>query len=161
MTRAMLITESTTGLRVSASLLDTQAPVNAEFLWYHLEQAREIGAIHAMWTGPELSCPIPYESIAAQQRDTPLPLENATVMPQPGDIVLTWLAPRLWGGGPTPIFDVGLFYGPGARLLLPIGWQPGSIVARIAAADLGTLANACSRLRQRGACTIGYARGGE
>ena len=158
MSRTILVTEPTTGLSVAAALLDAQAPANATFLWEHLHQQRNVAAIHAMWTGPEFSCPIPVESISPVSRDTPLPLENATIMPQPGDLVLTWLAPRVWGGGPAPIFDLGLFYGPGARLLFPIGWQPGSIVARIASTDLAELAAACSKLRQTGSCSIGFAR---
>ena len=87
-----------------------------------------------------------------------LKLENATVMPQPGEIVLTFLPPRVWGGGAAPVFDIGLFYGPGARLFFPIGWQPGSVAARVADGDLPGLAAACGRIRQSGACTLHLAR---
>ncbi len=156
--RRLRITEATTGLDAAATLLDDQAPENAAFLWEHVSEPRAVDAIHAMWTGPEFSCPLPYASIAPARRDSPLPLEHATIMPQPGDIVLTWLAPRVWGGGAEPVFDLGLFYGAGARLLFPIGWQPGSVVARVAPGDVPPLATACAALRQRGACSFRFAQ---
>ncbi len=62
---------------------------------------------------------------------TPLPPENATLNPQPGDIVLSYVPPRMWGGNPNAIFDIGLFYGAGARMLFPIGWLAGSVVAQV------------------------------
>jgi hypothetical protein len=52
------------------------------------------------------------------------------------------------------VFDLGLYYGPGARCLFPIGWQPGSVVARVAHADLEPLAAACGRIRRDGACVL-------
>jgi hypothetical protein len=45
--------------------------------------------------------------------------------------VLSYVPPRMWGGNPDAIFDIGLFYGPGARLLFPIGWLAGSVVAQV------------------------------
>ena len=153
--RAITIREDRSGLSVTADLLEDRAPANTDFLWAFLHQVREIPAIHAMWTGPEISAPIPDASLTEPLRRA-LPLENATITPQPGEIVLTYLPPRVWGGGPAPVFDIGLFYGPGARLFFPIGWQPGSVVARVA--DVPALAAACARSRQSGACTLGFAR---
>ena len=154
--RSIRLSENSSALSVTAGLLDDRAPANAAFLWYFLSVPRQIPAIHAMWTGPEISAPIPDADLSAAQRDSGLPLEHATVMPQPGDIVLTFLPPRVWGGGPAPVFDIGIFYGPGARLFFPIGWQPGSVVARIA--DVPALAAACARIRQSGACTLLFER---
>jgi hypothetical protein len=85
-----------------------------------------------------------------------LPVENGTIQPQPGELVLSYVPPRMWGGGPDPVFDIGLFYGPGARLLFPIGWLPGSVVARILPADLDGFARACGAIRRSGACTIRF-----
>jgi hypothetical protein len=153
---AIRIREELSGLSVSATLIADRAPANAAFLWDFFATARKIPAIHAMWTGPEISAPIPDGQLSDSQRTTGLPLENATVMPQPGDVVLTFLPPRVWGGGPAPVFDIGLFYGPGARLFFPIGWQPGSIAARVA--DVASLAAACGRIRQTGACTLVFER---
>ncbi len=152
--RAIRITEERSHLSVSAVLEEDRAPANAAFLWDLLATPRQIPALHAMWTGPEISAPVPDAMLTAAQRDSGLPLEQATVMPQPGDVVLTFLPPRMWVGGPAPVFDIGLFYGAGARLFFPIGWQPGSIAARVPAAALADFAAACARIRAAGACTL-------
>ena len=152
------ITEPASGLAATVTLLAEQAPANAAFLWAALAQPRAVAAIHAMWTGPEISCPLPASALAGELRETELPLENATITPAPGDVVLTWLPPRLWGGGPDPVFDIGLYYGPGARCLFPIGWQAGSVVARVAPPELADVAAACGRIRSAGACTVTFAR---
>jgi hypothetical protein len=153
---AIRIRDDRSGLSVVATLLDDRAPANAAFLWELLATPRTIPAIHAMWTGPEISAPVPDADLTEAQRDAGLPLEFATIMPQPGDVVLTYLPPRVWGGGPKPVFDIGLFYGAGARLFFPIGWQPGSVAARIA--DVAGLAAACGRIRQTGACALRFER---
>jgi hypothetical protein len=156
----MRIEEPASGLAARAVLLADHAPENAAFLWDFLADPRQILAIHAMWTGPEISAPIPVDLLNDAQRSRALPLENATITPQQGDIVLTWLAPRVWGGGPDPIFDIGIFYGSGARLLFPIGWQPGSVVARVPQDAVPELAAACGRIRRAGACTLIFSREG-
>ncbi len=156
--RAIRITEERSGLAATAALAGEAAPANAAFLWNFLAAPRSIPAIHAMWTGPEISAPIPDALLEPEPRAAGLPLENATVMPQPGELVLTFLPPRLWGGGPMPVFDIGLFYGPGARLFFPIGWQPGSVVARVAPAEVPALAAACACIRAGGACTLRFGR---
>ncbi len=153
---AIRIEEERSGLSAIATLLADRAPANAAFLWEFLAVPRQIRAIHAMWTGPEISAPVPDDALTDSQRTAGLPLEHATIMPQPGDVVMTFLPPRVWGGGPNPVFDIGLFYGPGARLFFPIGWQPGSVCARIA--DVAALAAACGKIRQTGACTLTFAR---
>ena len=155
---AIRIREDRSGLSVVATLIGDRAPVNAAFLWAFCEVPRAVPAIHAMWTGPEISAPIPDSELTDAQRAAGLPLEHATIMPQPGDVVLTYLPARVWGGGPAPVFDIGLFYGPGARLFFPIGWQPGSVVAQIA--DVAALAAACRSIRQSGACTLLFERFG-
>jgi hypothetical protein len=153
---AIRIREERSGLSATATLIGDRAPANAAFLWDFLAVPRNIPAIHAMWTGPEISAPIPDGDLTEALRVAGLPLENATVMPQPGEVVLTFLPPRVWGGGSAPVFDIGLFYGPGARLFFPIGWQPGSVAARIA--DVPALAAACGRIRQAGVCTLRFER---
>ncbi len=65
----------------------------------------------------------------------------------------------MWGGNPDAIFDIGLFYGPGARMLFPIGWLAGSVVAQVADADRAHLAEACNRIRRNGACDVSFSRG--
>lgn len=156
--RAILITEPKSGMSVTAPLLDGKAPENAAFLWEYLATPRVVGGIHAMWTGPEISCPIPAEHLEGAAYARPLPPENATLNPQPGDIVLAYVPTRMWGGNPNPIFDIGLFYGPGARLLFPIGWLAGSVVAQVRPEEREAFAAACGVIRRNGACEVTFAR---
>jgi hypothetical protein len=156
--RAIRITEENSGLDATAHLLADAAPAHAAVRWEILAEPRDIPALHAIWTGPEISAPIPDSMLADAHRAAGLPLENATVLPQPGELVLTWLAARIWGGGEAPVFDLGLFYGPHGRMFFPIGWHAGSVVARVAAADLPPVAEACRRIRRTGACTLRFSR---
>ncbi len=149
------IKHTASGLNAVAVMIEDKAPENAAFLWRYLETPRIVPGIHAMWTGPEISCPIPAAHLSGEPA---LPPENATLHPQPGDIVLAYVPARMWGGNPDPIFDIGLFYGPGARLLFPIGWLAGSVVAQVRAEDRASLAEACGRIRRAGACEIRFER---
>ena len=156
--RTLRIQEDHSGLDATAHLLTDAAPANCAFLWELFATSRAIPALHAMWTGPEISTPIPDTMLADRHRAEGLPLENATVLPQPGELVLAYLPARVWGGGEAPVFDLGLFYGPHGRLFFPIGWHPGSVVARVDAAQIAPLAEACRRIRADGACTLHIAR---
>lgn len=158
MTRLISIRDTRNGLNIRAALLDDKAPTNAAFLWEWARGPRVVPSIHAMWTGPEISCPIPAPQLAAQPWATALPPENATLHPQPGDVVMAYVPARMWGGNPDPIFDVGLFYGPGARMLFPIGWLPGSVAAQVLPEDRAALAEACGRIRRSGATEITFER---
>ncbi|MBB4065625.1 DUF3830 family protein [Gellertiella hungarica] len=151
--------EPRSGLAVSAPLLFDKAPANAAFLWAYLSEPRVVPGIHAMWTGPEISCPVPPAHLEGADYARPLPPENATLTPQPGDIVLAYVPERVWGGNPNPIFDIGLFYGPGARMLFPIGWLAGSVVAQVPPAEREAFAAACGIIRKNGACDITFSRG--
>lgn len=152
------IEEQNSGLSVKASLLADKAPENVRFLWEYLATPRAVAGIHAMWTGPEISCPVPHAYLAGTGLDAALPLENATLTPQPGDIVMSYVPSRVWGGNPEPIFDIGLFYGAGARLFFPIGWLPGSVTAQVVPEDRETLARACATIRRNGGCEITFSR---
>ena len=156
--RAIKITEPRSGLSATAVLLPEKAPGNAAFLWSYLGEARVVAGIHAMWTGPEISCPVPSSHLEGETYAQPLPAENATLTPQPGDIVLSYVPPRMWGGNPNAIFDIGLFYGQGARLLFPIGWLAGSVVAQVPPEQREQFAAACGVIRRNGACDITFTR---
>lgn len=153
----MLITSAASGLDVKAELLPAKAPENLRFLHRYLDRPRVIPGLHAMWTGPEISCPIPPDHLRGESFAQALPPENATLHPQPGDVVLAYVPARMWGGNPDPIFDLGLFYGPGARMFFPIGWLAGSVVAQVRPEDRAALAEACGRIRRAGACEITFA----
>lgn len=150
------ITEPRSNLSVTALLLPEKAPENAAFLQAYLATPRVVPGIHAMWTGPEISCPVPSADLEGQAYAKPLPAENATLTPQPGDIVLSYVPPRMWGGNPTAIFDIGLYYAQGARLLFPIGWLAGSVVAQVRAEESDQFAAACGIIRRNGACDVTF-----
>ncbi len=152
------ISEPRSGLDVKARLLDAKAPANARFLWDYLSENRVVPALHAMWTGPEISCPVPSGHLSPAVASNPLPAENATLNPLAGDIVLAYVPAFMWGGNPDPIFDIGLFYGHGARMLFPIGWFAGSVVGQVLAEDREELARACNVIRKNGACEITFRR---
>lgn len=157
--KTILILEEKSGLSITAPLLADKAPDNSAFFWDYLAEPRVVPGLHAMWTGPEISCPIPSDHLTDAPYAKPLPAENATVTPQPGDIVLAYVPARMWGGNPNPIFDIGLFYGQGARLLFPIGWLAGSVVAQVPEAERSHFAEACGRIRRSGACEVVFSRG--
>lgn len=156
--KTISIRETRSGLDVSAVLMFEKAPENAAFLWDYLSEERVVPGLHAMWTGPEISCPIPPAHLNGAAYAKPLPAENATLTPQPGDIVLAYVPERMWGGNPNPIFDIGLFYGAGARMLFPIGWLAGSVVAQVPPAQLAAFANGCGVIRKNGACDVVFSR---
>ncbi len=158
MTFSLRFHDARNGLDLTARVLADKAPANAAFLDAWLSAPRAVPALHAMWTGPEISCPVPPAQLAGADWAQPLPPENATLHPQPGDVVLAYVPPRMWGGGPDPIFDIGLFYGPGARMFFPVGWLAGSVVAQVAPEDRAALAEACTRIRRGGATEITFAR---
>lgn len=153
---AIRITEPRSQLSVTALLLPQKAPENAAFLKAYLGTPRVVPGIHAMWTGPEISCPVPAADLEGQPYARPLPAENATLTPQPGDVVLSYVPPRMWGGSPDAIFDIGLYYGQGARLLFPIGWLAGSVVAQVRAEERDRFAAACGVIRRNGACDVTF-----
>jgi hypothetical protein len=155
---AIRISEPRSQLSVTALLLPGKAPENVAFLEAYLSTPRVVPGIHAMWTGPEISCPVPAKDLDGETYARPLPAENATLNPQPGDIVLSYVPPRMWGGNPDAIFDIGLFYGPGARLLFPIGWLAGSVVAQVQIGERDQFAAACGLIRRNGACEITFSR---
>jgi Protein of unknown function (DUF3830) len=154
---AIHITEPRSGLSVFAPLLGDKAPENVAFFNAYLSEPRIVPGIHAMWTGPEISCPIPSAHLEGAAYATPLPAENATLTPQPGDIVLSFVPARMWGGSPNAIFDIGLFYGQGARLLFPIGWLAGSVMAQVRVQEREHFAAACGIIRRNGGCDVTFA----
>lgn len=156
--KSIVVSEARSGLQIRFQLLEQQAPESTEFLWDLLAMPREMPAIHAMWTGPEISCPIPTEMIDPQRNARALAPENATVTPQAGDLVLAYVPAKMWGGNPQPVFDLGFFYGPGGRMLFPIGWLAGNVVARADRDDLDALAKGCGAIRRAGACTLSLSR---
>lgn len=154
--RQICFTETVSGLSARCSLLRDEAPRSAQFLW-QLAQARQtFEAIHAIWTGPELSCPLPASVLPAELAERTIPEENATSYPEPGEIVLASLsAGSVKGLPPGNFFDLGLFYAPGGRLLMQFGWIRANVCARVVPEDFEAFQAGIKTIRRNGACRLG------
>ena len=64
---------------------------------------------------------------------------------------MAWLAAGSARGlPPGDFFDIGLFYGEGARLLMPFGWLQANVAAQVAAHSLPLLQAMALDIRQHG-----------
>jgi len=157
--RYIRIREQRSGLDVRAELLDDKAPRAAAALWALAGASGRHFAQHAMWTGPEISCPVPGEKFPDPRVLEGMPLENGTSFPAAGEIATVLAARGQWKGMPdTDVFDVGLFYGDGARLLMPMGWIMGSVAARIVPEDFARYQAGCQAIRRGGVCELEFIR---
>lgn len=137
------------------TLLDELAPRSTAFLWSLAGSGGSFVANHAIWTGPELSFPLPRNALPQGVDTSPVPKENASSYPRAGDVVLAWLAAGTARGlPPGDFFDIGVFYDEGGRLLMPFGWFEANIAARISPADLGIAQEMARDIRQRGSCSF-------
>lgn len=159
MTLMIRVREERSGLDCRLALLRDVAPRSAEALWAIAGLGQSFDAIHAMWTGPEISCPVAEPAIAGLVDLATLPLENATSYPAAGEIALVPAVAGRWKGMPPHGFlDIGLFYGDGARLLMPMGWIMGSVCARVVPEDEAALRAGCAAIRRAGACKLSFDR---
>ena len=109
-------------IAVRATLLEAQAPITCENFWQGIGESWHADLHHGRETGPELWCYVPPP-------DEELPYENATVFPDPGDILYYhYIQPPTRNG--TKIFDIGIYYGRGCSKLAQ-GWIPGNLFARV------------------------------
>jgi len=153
--RQIIFTEPVSKLSVRCDLLDDKAPKSTDFLWRLAQERLTFDAMHAIWTGPELSCPLPAHVLPAALSGSKVPLENATSYPEVGDIVLACVpAGSVKGLPPGNFFDVGLFYGPGARMLMPFGWIKANVCARIVDTDLENAQSSIRAIQRNGACKL-------
>lgn len=149
------LVEPVSGLSCRCELLRTAAPRSSDFLWALGERRAAFDAMHAMWTGPEISVPMPASVLPDGMAPVAIPEENATAYPEAGDIVLAYLAAgSVKGLPPGDFYDIGLFYGDGGRLLMPFGWLRANVAARIVPDDLAKAQADCRTIRRNGACTI-------
>lgn len=155
MNRIIRFTEPRSGLSARCVLLDDKAPQSADFIWRLAQMRPTYDAIHAMWTGPELSCPLPASVLPEQFARTDMPLENATSFPQAGEIVLAYARPgSIKGLPPGAFFDLGIFYGDGGRLFFPFGWLMANICGEIVREDLAQAQSCIGEIRKNGACRL-------
>jgi hypothetical protein len=159
MSRRIRIQDAKAELDCQIELNDERAPRSAAALWALAAQGQAHDAIHAMWTGPEISCPVPASAFADPSVLTSLPLENATSFPEAGDIAVVYATEGAFKGQPDfAFFDIGLFYGAGARLFMPMGWVMASVCARVAAEDLERCRAGCLAIRRSGACRLTFSQ---
>jgi hypothetical protein len=138
------------GLIAQARLLDELAPRTCAVIWELAGLAPQLVAVHAAFTGRELSVRIPAE-LALQAGDPKVPPENQTLFPIPGDLIWAQLPPYAWSGVTEPLYDLGIFYGRDSRLLLPVGWVAGNRFAEILPNHLPALARLAARTQMEGA----------
>jgi hypothetical protein len=161
MSRCIRVAEPASGLNCRFQLLDDCAPRSAEALWALAGQGGSFDAVHAMWTGPEISCPIPAAAFPAEAGLDRLELENGTSFPAAGDLAVVYAPENRWKGQPPfAFFDVGLFYGPGARLFMPMGWVMASVCAQVVAEDFEAYRAGCGVIRRNGACRLSFSQVG-
>ncbi len=159
MLRHVRVSEPSSGLSCRFRLLDDRAPRSAQALWVLAGQGGSYDAIHAMWTGPEISCPIPAAAFPAEAGLDRLVLENATSFPEAGDLAVVYAGENSWKGQPPfAFFDIGLFYGAGARLLMPMGWVMASVCAEVIPEDLAQYRAGCGVIRRNGACRLTFSQ---
>ncbi len=125
MVRRIRLTFIEENLSALALLLDGEAPATCDCIWNLLQTPYEGYAVHAMWTGRELSLNISPERFPNNE-GLVLPPENQTVFPIPGDLIWNSYSPYQWQGTPHAVYDFGIFYGRDSRLLLPLGWKAGN-----------------------------------
>ena len=153
--RQIYFKEPKSGLSVRCDLLDDKAPSSAEFLWQLAQRRMSYDALHAIWTGPELSCPLPASVLPEDLAQTVIPPENATSFPECGEILLACIsAGAVKGLPPGNFFDIGLFYGHGARMLMPFGWIKANVCAKMVAEDLTHAQSAIQSIKLNGACKL-------
>ena len=155
MSRYIRFIEPESGLAAKCVLLDDKAPLSAEFLWQLAQSGKSFDAIHAMWTGPELSCPLPAAALPEALSKNIIPSENATSYPKAGEVVVACLAAgSVKGLPPGNFFDLGIFYGEGGRLLMPFGWIQANVCAEILEDELLDAQQCLNAIRQNGACQL-------
>ncbi|MFW2852194.1 DUF3830 family protein [Sphingomonas sp. TX0543] len=148
-------TEPASGLSARCRLLVDAAPQSCAFLRDLASRRAAFEAMHAIWTGPEISVPMPSSALPEGIATPAIAPENATSYPREGDVVLAYLAAGSTHGlPPGPFYDIGIFYGAGGRLLMPFGWIQANVCARIIDEDLPKAVADCRAIRRAGACTI-------
>jgi hypothetical protein len=156
--RQIRLTEPGSGLDCRLTLLEDKAPRAAEALWSLAGAGAAFDAIHAMWTGPEISCPVPATAFPPGALDAGPFAENATSFPEAGEIAVVFAPENSFKGQPFAFFDIGLFYGPGARLFMPMGWVMASVCAIVPPEDFDAYRAGCMAIRKSGACRLTFSQ---
>jgi hypothetical protein len=145
-------------VRITAELLEDQAPKTCQAVWSVLPDDDTLEAVkdwpekgrvhHGIYAGPELYVFIP------RARERP-PIENLTYHPIPGDIMLV-IVPETtyrWVDVKGELWDFAIFYDRGANLRTSgpegLGWE-GSRFAQVKRDDLDNLLKIGRKIRFQG-----------
>ena len=134
-------------VRAVATFLEDAAPRTCTALWSMLPIDGE--TFHAKWAGRELYTLVPPP-------DASPGLENATIMPIPGDLLWFDVSPdsidlpiEMRKAHPRGLVDIAVFYGRNNFLLSPQGFMPGNLFATITE-GLAEYAKACGEVFREG-----------
>lgn len=134
-------------VRAVITLYDELAPRTCDTLWDAFAAPLTMPAIHAMFAGPEIMMGLPPQG---QNFDpTALPNENQTVYPEAGECLWFYQGANAMKGLPDELWEIGIFYAPGARINGPLGWTPCNIWGRIGD-GLDAFAAECHKTRTEG-----------
>lgn len=137
------------------SLYEDNAPVTCKTLWEALAKPIRVPTIHAMFAGPEIMIGLPPE---AQTFDPlSIPNENQTCFPEAGECLWFYQGKNAMKGLPDELWELGIFYAPGARIHGPLGWTPCNMFGRITE-GLDEFAAACGTTRTEGVKTVEIGR---
>lgn len=143
------------GTRAVITLYEDGAPETSRTIWDALEKPVRMPAIHAMFAGPEIMMGLPAE---AQTFDpTAVPAENQTCYPEAGECLWFYQGKNAMKGLPDELWEIGIFYAPGARINGPLGWTPCNMFGKITE-GLEEFAKACGMTRVEGIKTLEIGR---
>ena len=144
------------GVSAVVVLLEEAAPRTCRALWQALEKPARTKGIHAKWAGRMILTYLEKENQVFDP--TQIGQENATVFPQPGDIIWVWFPPGETNTNPPDGgWDVSIIYGPETRAFIPTGWQPLNVWAQVTE-GLPALAAECAKLQLEGAREVVFRR---
>lgn len=158
MNREIELIFPSSNIRLTAVLLEDQAPKTCEAVWSVLPEEDDLKAVenwpekgrvhHGIYAGPELYVFIP------RAKEKP-PIENLTYHPIPGDIML-FIVPETeyrWVDVQGELWDFAIFYDRGANLKTSgpegLGWN-GSRFAQVKREDLDNLLKIGRKIRFHG-----------
>lgn len=144
-----------TGVRAVITLYETNAPVTVQTIWDALERPVQMPAIHAMFAGPEIMMGLPEDWQTFDPNG--VPAENQTCFPEAGECLWFYQGKNVMKGLPDELWEIGIFYAPGARIHGPLGWTPSNMFGKITE-GLAEFAQACASTRIDGIKTVEIGR---
>lgn len=143
------------GTRAVITLYEDGAPVTSRTIWDALAKPVRMPAIHAMFAGPEIMMGLPEEAQTFDPHS--IPAENQTCYPEAGECLWFYQGKNAMKGLPDELWEIGIFYSPGARINGPLGWTPCNMFGKITD-GLDAFAKACSLTRVEGIKTVEFGR---